>query len=68
MEIDDNESAVKTTVKRLSGADGRFFAIITSIPDVMHKIKDLLIQPDKQQSDRCDNFFIKLFLSLKFWI
>lgn len=53
MEIDDNEeSAVKTAVKKQSGTDGRFFAILTSIPDVMHRIKDMLIQPEKQQNDR----------------
>lgn len=72
MEIDDNEeNAVKTAVKRQSGADGRFFAILTSIPDVMHRIKDMLIQPEKQQSDRCDIFVISTnfhYLVLKWWV
>ncbi|VDO48362.1 unnamed protein product [Onchocerca flexuosa] len=68
MEIDDNEeSAVKTAVKRQSGADGRFFAILTSIPDVMHKIKDMLIHPEKQQNDRfyLNSIFIGIIFSAR---
>ncbi|EJD74645.1 E3 ubiquitin-protein ligase UBR2 [Loa loa] len=58
MEVDDNEeNAVKTTAKRQSGPDGRFFAILTSIPDVMHKIKDMLTQPEKQQNDSVRTHF-----------
>ncbi|VDK79468.1 unnamed protein product [Litomosoides sigmodontis] len=58
MEVDDNEeSAVKTAAKKQSGTDGRFFAILTSIPDVMHRIKDMLIQPEKQQSDSVRTYF-----------
>ncbi|VDK88807.1 unnamed protein product [Onchocerca ochengi] len=58
MEIDDNEeSAMKTAVKRQSGTDGRFFAILTSIPDVMHRIKDMLIHPEKQQNDSVRTHF-----------
>ncbi|VIO97030.1 Zinc finger in N-recognin family protein [Brugia malayi] len=58
MEVDDNEErTLKTAVKRQSGPDGRFFSIFTSIPDVMHKIKDMLIQPEKQQSDSARTHF-----------
>uniref|UniRef100_A0A158Q8Z9 E3 ubiquitin-protein ligase n=1 Tax=Elaeophora elaphi TaxID=1147741 RepID=A0A158Q8Z9_9BILA len=58
MEIDDNEeSSVKTAVKKQTSADGRFFAILASIPDVMHRIKDMLIQPEKQQSDSMQTYF-----------
>ncbi|MCP9260595.1 E3 ubiquitin-protein ligase ubr-1 [Dirofilaria immitis] len=50
MEVDDNEESQ-------SGADGRFFAILTTIPDVMHKIKDMLIQSEKQQNDSVRTHF-----------
>ncbi|VBB31014.1 unnamed protein product [Acanthocheilonema viteae] len=58
MEIDDNEeNAMEMAMKKNACSDGRFFAFLTSIPDVMHRIKDMLIQPEKQQNDGVRTYF-----------
>ncbi|VDN02420.1 unnamed protein product [Thelazia callipaeda] len=47
----------KKNVERESSSDGKFLSILSSFPDLMHKIRDMLTHPEKQQSDSfLDNF------------
>lgn len=51
METDNNEEGTVRAAVESSGVDGRLFAIITSIPDVVHKIKEMLTQSEKQYTE-----------------